>query len=157
PWVPRCADGLPLAAAVDFSALHFCLPWNSLFPPASPPGPGPAAGSFPRLVRPGSRLTAAGVPAANPATLVTPTVGYASLDLCRTTEEKGETHDQEQSHRHAAGQSTSRNEGASDRVAAGLGGGARADAGEGNGRDARPRRPLGRTPADAVDGRREGV
>src|SRR5262249_5185011 len=50
-----------------------------------------------------------------------------------------------------------RNEHTSDRVAGGLGGCAPADAREGKGPDAGPRHPGRRAPADAVDGRREGV
>src|SRR5262249_61394036 len=52
---------------------------------------------------------------------------------------------------------TARNAHTTDRVAAGVGGGARAVAREGESPDAGPRRARGRTPADALDGRREGV
>src|SRR5262245_48094219 len=52
---------------------------------------------------------------------------------------------------------TARHEIAPDRAAPRMGGRARADAGEGKGLHARPRRAGCRTPADAMDGRGKGL
>src|SRR5262249_28751047 len=77
------------------------------------------------------------------------------LGLFQKTKEKSDGNKERE--RQGTRERTSRNKHTSDRVAGGLGGCAAAAPREGEGRDAGPRRPGRRTPADAVDGRREAV